>query len=227
MSVLDTISTALVIAPHPDDEILGCGGTIARLTAMGRRVEVVIVTTGMPPTYSADSVAATRAEAVQAHQQLGIAATHWLEFPAAGLDQVPKADLNAALSNAVAVAKPDALFLPFLGDVHVDHQIVFTAAMVAARPRTEQSPRLLLAYETLSETNWYAPGLTPTFAPDVYIDISQTLEAKLAAFGQFRSQVQEFPAERSPEALRALATLRGATVYRQAAEAFVLLRAIW
>ncbi|WP_426170234.1 PIG-L deacetylase family protein [Sandarakinorhabdus sp. DWP1-3-1] len=226
MSIVDRMQRVLVIAPHPDDEILGVGGTMARLAAAGRDVEVAIVTRGAPPRFSAADVARVAAEAATAHALVGVRRTHWLDFPAAALDQVPHADLNAAIGALVADVAPDTLFVPFIGDVHLDHQLVFNAAMVAARPRDGNCPQRVLAYETLSETNWYAPGITPTFAPNVHIGIADQLETKLAAFAAFASQVQAFPAERSPEALRALAMLRGATVGHAAAEAFMLIREV-
>jgi N-acetylglucosamine malate deacetylase 1 len=226
MAMLDQVQRALIIAPHPDDEILGCGGTIARLTAMGREVHVAIVTSGSPPRYEQASVEMVAAETRAAHALLGVAGTHYLEFPAAGLDQVPHADLNAALGNLVAKLAPDTLFLPFVGDVHLDHQLVFQSAMVAARPRGPDCPLRIYAYETLSETNWYAPYVTPGFCPNLFVDISGYSERKLEAFQLHRSQVQQFPNERSIEALRALAKLRGATVHRGAAEAFVIVREI-
>jgi N-acetylglucosamine malate deacetylase 1 len=224
--MLERIQRALVLAPHPDDEILGCGGTMARLIAMGREVHVVVVTSGKPPRYAAESVARVRAEAAAAHGRIGVTATHWLELPAAELDGVSHAVLNAAIGGVVAAVAPDTLFLPFVGDIHRDHQLVFESAMVAARPRAGAFPRRIYAYETLSETNWNAPYLTPAFVPNVFVDISGQLERKLEAFALFASQVQVAPSERSLGALRALATLRGATAHLAAAEAFVMVREI-
>lgn len=216
----------LVIAPHPDDEVLGCGGTMARLTSLGTRVEVAIVTEGKPPRYDCAAVERVRTEAAAAHVLLGIAATHYLDFPAAELDGVPHAELNLRIGALIDETMPDTLFVPFVGDIHLDHQLVFHSAMVAARPRRATYPRTILAYETLSETNWSAPYLEPAFVPSVYVDITSTLDRKLAAFAAYESQCCVFPNERSPEAIRALATLRGATVHRPAAEAFVLIREV-
>lgn len=224
MSALENVRRALVIAPHPDDEILGCGGTIARLCAAGVEVHVAIVTRGKPPRFDAAHVRRVEEEARAAHDFLGVARSHFLDFPAAGLDQVSHAEINGGIGRLVQEIDPDTLFLPFIGDVHVDHQLIFTSGMVAARPRASHYPRRVYAYETLSETNWYAPGVTPAFQPNMFVDISGFLPQKLEAFGLYRSQVQAFPNERSVEALRALAMLRGATVHREAAEAFVLLR---
>lgn len=216
-----------VVAPHPDDEILGCGGTIARAAAASAEIHVVIVTRGQPPLFDEAYVEQVKAEALAAHRHIGVSRTHFLDFPAAGLDRVPAAELNGAMARTLGSIAPDILFVPFVGDIHVDHQIVFTAAMVYARPRDRACPRHVLAYETLSETNWLAPGVTPGFLPNCYIDIGDTLDRKTEAFRKFTSQVKEAPDERSIEVIRALAVLRGATVYRDAAEAFVSLREIY
>lgn len=216
-----------VVAPHPDDEILGCGGTMARVAAAGAEVHVVVVTRGQPPLFDEELVRQIRVETLRAHEIIGVADTQFLDFPAAGLDQIRRSDLNRALSSALSRIEPDLLLIPFIGDIHLDHQIVFNAALVYARPRGNGGPACVLAYETLSETNWLAPGVTPAFIPNMFVDISETLDRKVAAFQAFQSQVKAHPDERSVESIRALATLRGATAYRYAAEAFVLVRQIY
>lgn len=226
MRGLDHMGRTLVIAPHPDDEILGCGGTMARLAAAGNWVGVAIVTRGTAPQFSEEFVRSVRAEAAAAHAMIGVADTRYLDLPAAALDTLPATRLNGALAQLVEDVAPDTLFLPFVGDIHTDHQLTFLAAMVASRPRNAAVPSRIYAYETLSETNWYAPGITPAFTPNMFIDITDTLEAKLGAFGCFKSQLRPFPDERSLEAIRALATMRGASMYRKAAEAFMLVREI-
>jgi LmbE family N-acetylglucosaminyl deacetylase len=223
---LASVDRAAIVAPHPDDEVLGCGGTIARLAASGARVDVIIMTRGVAPQFDTTQVEQVRREALIAHRELGVADTHFLDLPAAELDHLPAIEINRALGERLDRIAPEVLFVPFVGDIHRDHQITFEAALVWARPRSAAAPRLVLAYETLSETNWLAPGVTPGFLPNVHIDISEHLDTKLAAFARFASQVRPFPDERSPEAIRALAMLRGATVHRRAAEAFVAVRAI-
>jgi Uncharacterized proteins, LmbE homologs len=216
----------VVVAPHPDDEILGCGGTMARLIGEGHDVDVVVVTRGSPPMFDEILVNEIREETLEAHRRLGVTQTRFLDLPAARLDQIPASELNAALSEALAESRPDTLFIPFIGDVHADHQAVFTACLVHARPRSRSVPSRVYAYETLSETNWWAPGITPGFLPNVYMDISNTLQAKLDAFAVFKSQVKEAPDERSLVVIEALARVRGAVVFRPAAEAFMLVRQI-
>jgi N-acetylglucosamine malate deacetylase 1 len=226
MSLLFNARRIAVVAPHPDDEILGCGGTMARAAAVGAEVHVVVVTRGQPPLFEEGLVERIRQETLRAHAMIGVAATRFLDFPAAALDQVPRSDLNDALSSALSQIEPDLLLVPFIGDIHLDHQIVFNAALVHARPRSRAVPTCVLAYETLSETNWLAPGITPAFIPNVFVDISETIDVKLAAFSVFETQVKPSPDERSIEVIRALATMRGATVYRHAAEGFVLVRQV-
>lgn len=217
---------ALVVAPHPDDEVLGAGGTIARLASDGIEVHVVVVTRGFAPTFDEALDEETRREALVAHERLGVAGTTFLCFPAADLDSVPHRELNAGLADVVHSVRPELLFIPFNGDIHRDHQRVFLSALVAARPNGAPAPRTIYAYETLSETNWSAPYLTPSFVPTVYVDIATHLEAKVDAMRAYASQIKPFPHERSAEALRALAALRGSTVGCAAAEAFVLIRQV-
>lgn len=221
------IDRALVVAPHADDEVLGCGGTIARLVDGGAEAHVAVVTTGAEPKFAAALVEQVRAETKEAHRALGVACTHFLDFPAAELDRVAHGDLNRSLGELIAAVRPQLLLIPFNGDIHLDHQLVFTSSLVAARPNRPDYPTQIWAYETLSETNWHAPYLTPGFLPNVHVDIAATLGRKLAAMRCFRSQLRPFPSERSIEALEALARLRGASIHRHAAEAFVAVRQVF
>jgi LmbE family N-acetylglucosaminyl deacetylase len=221
---LESFGRTLVIAPHPDDEILGAGGTMARLARAGLEVVVAVVTTGQPPDFSEADVARVQGEAARAHALLGVRQTKWLGQPAAQLFDTPHSQLNAALRKVVQEINPTTLIIPFVGDIHADHQLTFLSAMVAARPHQAEFPATILAYETLSETNWNAPYLTPGFLPNVFIDVNETLTVKLEAMQMFASQLRPFPHERSVEALNALAMLRGASVHCRAAEAFVLVR---
>lgn len=224
--MLSGSGTVLVIAPHPDDEVLGTGGTIARLASEGRDVRVVVVTKGGPPLFTEDFIEQGRSEALEAHRILGVRDTVFLEgFPAALLDTIPQSTLNAGVLDAIDRIAPEFLFVPFPADLHVDHRRVAEAALVAARPNRRHGIRAVFAYEALSETNWSPPGTMP-FEPNVFIDIGRHLEAKCEAMACFASQLKPFPHERSLEAIRALAAARGATAGVHAAEAFVLIRAL-
>ena len=226
INVTEAFGKTLVIAPHPDDEVLGAGGTIARLADAGQDVHVAVVTSGQPPAYSQESVAQVRSEAKRAHDLLGVRETHWLDLPAAQLSETAHADLNAAIDGIVQQVAPDTLLVPFAGDIHIDHQLIFLSSMVAVRPTRPAYPKMILAYETLSETHWNAPYLTPGFLPNVFVEIEDWLSRKLDAMVAFSSQLRAAPHERSLEALRALATLRGANIHSPAAESFVLVRLV-
>jgi LmbE family N-acetylglucosaminyl deacetylase len=216
----------LIVAPHPDDEVLGVGGTIARHVAEGAEVHVAIVTKGYAPDFDAGHVEQVRREAKEAHALLGTAGLHFLDLPAAALDTVPHREINARLGAVVSRVIPEVLYIPFNGDLHRDHLETFLSILVAARPNRSQAPRTIYAYETLSETNWGASYLMPGFAPNVFNDITDHLETKIRAMEVYQSQIKPFPNERSVESLRALAALRGSTVGVRAAEAFVLIRQV-
>ena len=216
----------LVVAPHGDDEVLGAGGTIARFADEGARVTVVVLTGGFPPHFSAGEEDRIRQEAVLAHKLLNVKETVYLDFPAAALDTVEHRNLNRELGLVYQRVRPTLVLVPFFGDVHRDHQAAFQSAMVMCRPTGGHVPRSVLAYETISETNWNAPPITPGFQPNTFVDISNYLERKIAAFQAYASQVLPYPHERSIETMRALAIVRGTTVHLKAAEAFVALRNI-
>jgi len=215
----------LIIAPHPDDEVLGCGGVIAKLSAQKNDVYVGVITSGISQ-LSAQQIETEKKVATEANQLLGVKKTFFCDLPAAELDTIAHRKTNEAIVTLLRNTEPDILFVPFLGDIHLDHQHVFNSALVAARPIQKKYPKKIYAYETLSETNWNAAYLTPGFHPNVFFDISSYLDLKLRAFEIYKSEVKQFPHERSLETLKALATLRGSTVHLPAAEAFVLIREV-
>jgi N-acetylglucosamine malate deacetylase 1 len=219
-------TAVLVVAPHGDDEVLGAGGTIARFADEGAVVTVVVLTGGFPPDFPAGGEDHIREEAIRAHKILNVRETVYLDFPAAALDTVPHRDVNRELGKLYQRICPTYVFVPFMGDVHRDHQAAFQSAMVMCRPTGGHLPRSVLAYETISETNWNAPPVTPGFQPNTFVDISDYLERKIDAFQAYASQVKPYPHERSIETMRALAIMRGTTVHLRAAEAFVALRNI-
>jgi len=218
------MASVLVIAPHPDDEVLGVGGTMLRHVADGDAVHVVICTKGRPPRFSPDQVERVQAEARQAHLLIGVTGSHFLDLPAAQLDTLPGADVNGALADVVDRVNPDTVYIPHAGDVHRDHQIIFQAAMVGCRPVGEDFPKRILAYETVSETDWHAAPITPAFIPNVFADISNYIDRKLEACAVYASQIRPAPDHRSLEALRALSVMRGNTMSMRNAEAFMLIR---
>lgn len=216
----------LVIAPHPDDEIIGCGGVIANRIDQGHNAFVCVVTKGCEPLFHEDYVENGRAECRKADSFLGVKETIFLDFPAAMLEEVPRYKLNDAILGVVKRIKPEEVYIPHRGDMQLDHKMVVDAAMVALRPKYEHIVKRIYAYETLSETGWDIPNTVNEFVPTVYEEITGSLDRKLKAMEMFQSQIDEFPNARSIGAIKALAEFRGATVNKKAAEAFSLIREV-
>ena len=216
----------LVVAPHPDDEVLGCGGTIAKYADNGDDVYVAIVTKGCEPLFPADQVEAVRNECLKADRFLGVKETIFMDFPAAMIEAVSRYKFNEAFIQLVQKIKPDIVYIPHRGDMQLDHKMVVDAAMVALRPKYQHVVKKVYAYETLSETGWDVPNVTNEFIPNAYSDISEFLGKKLEAMEIYTTQLAAYPNARSLGAVKALAMYRGALVNMDAAEAFVTIREI-
>lgn len=219
----------LVVAPHCDDEILGCGGSMAKHIAAGRSVYVAIITNGhlgAPELFSREGTEQVRAEAKAAHLLLGVKETFFLDFPAPRLDTIPAYQLSLRLSDLIRRLRIDTLYIPHRGDIHKDHAITYQASLVAARPINDNPVKRIYAYETLSETEWAPPFGDDAFIPTVFEDISGFIAKKQEAFSCFSTQIKTFPHPRSLESIENLAKYRGATVSVSHAEAFMLIREI-
>ena len=216
----------LVIAPHPDDEVLGAGGTIAKRTAEGHSVFVCIVTKGYEPLFNKQMIEQGRNECQEADAYLGVKGTVFLDFPAAMLEDVPRYKLNDAILGVIRRVKPEEVYIPHRGDMQIDHKMVVDASMVALRPKYEHKVKRIYAYETLSETGWDVPNTVNEFIPTVYEDVTGTLDMKIHAMKMFQTQLAQFPNARSIEAIESLAKFRGSMVSVRAAEAFTLIREI-
>jgi len=220
------VSCVLVVAPHPDDEVLGCGGVIARHVARGDDVYVVIVSKGIADEFRPDVVEQARREAVLANKVLGTKHVFLLDFPAPRLDAVPTSSLADALRNVVVEVRAATVYLPHHGDIHGDHKAVYWATLVATRPNGGFFPGRLLCYETLSETEWGAPIPCDAFVPTVFVDVSPYLDVKLEAMKCYGSQLAPNLRARSLASIEALARVRGSTIGVTAAEAFALVREV-
>ena len=216
----------LILAPHPDDEVLGCGGLIRKKAEMGHQVYVLIATRGSAKRYSDERVTNVRKEALAAHTLLGVVETLFLDFPAPELDLVSKADMSSQIAEILKKLEIQELFLPHRGDIHHDHQAIFNAGLVAARPTGGNTVKMIYTYETLSETEWAAPFASDAFIPTYFVDVTAQFEYKLQAMEQFKSQLRPFPNSRSLEAISSLAKYRGCTVGFNKAEAFMVIRVI-
>lgn len=224
------MSKILVIAPHADDEVLGCGATMAKACAKGDEVFVLICTNasvGAPELFSAELIKQIRSEAVAAHRLIGIKETFFLDFPAPALDQHPRYKMSNEISAIIRKIGADTVYIPHRGDCHKDHAIIHECAMVACRPLANCTVKHVYAYETLSETEWGEPIAADFFIPVKYHTFSvDEFQKKLDAMSCFKSQLYPFPASRSLEAIEALAKYRGCTISAERAEAFEVLRDI-
>jgi len=220
----------LVLAPHPDDEILGCGGTIAKKIREGNRVWVGVLTNANitdPIKYTIEKRDNIRMEAKNAGNLLGIEEVLFADIPAIILDQYPAYKVIDAISKWIAAHKIDTIYLPHRGDIHNDHKVIFDAGMVASRPVGNYSVKEIYAYETLSETEWAHPFQNDAFIPNFFETLDESdFENKLKSMSCYKSQLRPFPNSRSLETIEALAKFRGSTVSVKRAEAFMLLRKI-
>lgn len=214
----------LVIAPHPDDEVLGCGGSIAAHSAAGDRVTALLLTRGDPAFFPPELIARSREELCQAHSILGVVENIFLDFPAPGLDGVGTHLIADSLKQVIERVRPAVIYTPFGGDLHADHKVTYIATLVAARPIGTHPVSRILCYETLSETEWGDTLTQNTFVPNVFRNISEHVETKVSAMACYKSQLREAPHPRQLETIRMLAYLRGTTCGFRAAEAFALIR---
>lgn len=216
----------LIVAPHPDDEVLGCGGIMKRMSNEGNHVYVLVVSKGSPKFYSDDKIDKVRGEALNAHKILGVKETFFFDFHAPFLDVVPVAEISNAINKLIKDLGIEELYLPHRGDIHNDHRQVFYAGLVAARPVGDYTVKNIYVYETLSETEWAPPFGDDAFIPTRFVNIEDYIDCKTEAMNCFKSQIKEFPNSRSIETIESLSKLRGSAVGFKAAEAFMVIRTI-
>jgi len=214
----------MLLLPHPDDEVLGTGGTLLRRKKEGATVAWLIVTIiTVEMGWSAEKIKQRADEIKRVTELFGFDSVFELNLPTTQLDQVPMSDLVTAISNIFKQFEPEEVFVPHPSDVHTDHRMVFDAVASCTKWFRYPSIQCVLAYETLSETD-FGLGAGQGFRPNVFVDIEPYLTDKLRAMDIYVSELGEFPFPRSHEAILALATLRGAASGFKAAEAFELLR---
>ncbi|TRZ68762.1 MAG: PIG-L family deacetylase [Comamonadaceae bacterium] len=220
-------NSVLVLAAHPDDEVLGCGGTIAKWVDAGARVHVAFLADGV---YSrqADAHAqqaellARRAAAQKACSILGTQSVSFGDFPDNRMDTIPLLDVTQAVEALIGIHQPDTVLTHHAGDVNIDHRRLHEAVVTACRPQQGHPVKTLLCFEVASSTEWQLPGSGPVFAPNWFVDISATLARKLEALDSYAGELRAWPHPRSLQGVEHLARWRGATVGVDAAEAFIL-----
>ena len=216
----------LVSAAHPDDEVLGCGGALARFSSEGAQVSILILASGLTSrlgfdkSREAELLGVHRERACKASRLLGAAEVNFCGFPDQKMDMLPLLDVTQAVEAEIRRVKPEIVFTHHGGDLNLDHTVAFRATMTATRPMAGACVKKLYAYEIPSSTEWAFRRFSPEFRPNVFFDIDQFLEKKIEAMQIYESEAREFPHPRSPDALRALAHRWGSCVGLLAVEAF-------
>ena len=219
----------LVVAPHPDDELLGCGGLLLKRGEQGAEIGWLIITAISETNGWPKEAEATRNQEIETVRTgLGIASENvfQLGFAPAGLDDVRRSDLVSRIAEVVGQFKPTEVLLPFPGDTHSDHLHAFEAAQACVKSFRSPSVRRVLCYETLSETNFGINPIQNAFRPNLFVDITPHLDRKVELLSTYVSEIADVPFPRSLSAIRALALLRGSQAGVEAAEAFMILKEI-
>ena len=218
----------LVIAPHPDDETLGCGGSLLKHKSNGDSLSWVVATRGHEPQWSAELLDQKEREISAVAAAYGFDKTFRLNLPTIKLDQVPFDEIIVSLRDALTESQPDCVYLNHAGDVHSDHRVLFEATMSVLKPfySGKYGLKRVLSYEVLSSTDAAPVNPARAFLPNVFTDVTEFLEKKLDIMGLYESELQPSPLPRALDSLRALARVRGATIGVEYAEAFMLVREV-
>jgi len=222
----------LVIAAHPDDEVLGCGGTMARLAKEGHHVYIAILGEGITSRFNQREHAdATQIGQLHGHsrkvaQLLGAKDVVLASLPDNRFDTVPLLEVAKVIEDLIKKYQPQVVYTQHGGDLNVDHVVTFRATLIATRPMADCTVRAVYAYPVASSSEWAFQQFSPAFAPNLYVDIGDTLEVKIQAMQLYESEARAFPHPRSPEALRAAALHWGSNVGVPAAEPFQVIREI-
>jgi N-acetylglucosamine malate deacetylase 1 len=217
----------IVIAAHPDDEVLGCGGTISKLVDNGATVYVAfmadgVLSRGTDNDLQQKELEVRRLAAQKACDILGAKVIFFGDSPDNRMDTVALLDIVKPIETLLRKYKPDTIFTHHSGDLNIDHRLTHQAVVTACRPQPAHCVKTLLTFEVPSSTEWQLQGTTPVFTPNWFEDISDTLERKLAALHAYEIELRDWPHPRSQKAVEHLARWRGATIGVDAAEAFML-----
>lgn len=222
------MSKVLIISPHPDDETLGCGGTLLKHKSLSDQVYWLIVTNvSAAGGFSHGAIAKRQTEIAAVAKEYRFDEVMKLDFPTARLDMLPMADIIRAVSAIIRKIAPGILYLPCRNDIHSDHRITFEAVMSAAKTFRCPSIKKVMAYETISETEFSPPLHDTLFVPNSFSDITEFLERKISIMKMYEDELHEHPFPRSVDNIKALATFRGATAGVKYAEAFMTLKEVW
>ncbi|WP_452221573.1 PIG-L deacetylase family protein [Lacinutrix salivirga] len=223
--MIDLFNKILVIAAHPDDEILGVGGTMSKLAKMGKEVDVLIFTDGSSTQYFDNSAILEDKfiEAKLANEAVGARLLNRLDFPDMRLDTVAHVDKNIALTKIISEGEYDTVFIQNGSDINKDHRELFESTVVACRPYPNQKVNHLLSYYVNSSTEWGNILLDNPFKPNVFIDIKDTISHKLDAMSHYKTELRDYPHPRSIDGINNSSKYFGNMIGVEHAEAFKLI----
>ncbi|MFC4991828.1 PIG-L deacetylase family protein [Rubritalea tangerina] len=219
----------LVVAAHADDEILGCGGTMAKHVSMGDKVGVLFMTDGVGARSDECDTCHVEGRESAAHQALEIIGAELLgqfAFPDNAMDQMARIEITQAIERVITEYQPTIIYTHHGGDLNVDHRRTLESVLTASRPQPGNGVCEIYSFEVASSTAWKGVSLTDGFLPNYYVNISDQLDVKMEALKAYEDEMRDFPHARSYEALEALALWRGSQVGLRAAEAFMVERKI-
>jgi LmbE family N-acetylglucosaminyl deacetylase len=218
----------LFISPHPDDETLGCGGTILKHKSTGDNIYWLIMTNiAIEDGYDEMRVNERQQEIEKVAGEYGFDDVYKLDFSTTKLDAIPMGRLVEAVSSVINKIKPDIIYVPNRNDVHSDHESTFNAVISSTKSFRNTSMKKIFMYEVISETE-FSPALQANaFVPNSFSDISKYMDKKISIMEIYKDEMREHPFPRSIVNIRALATFRGATAGVRYAEAFMVLKEIW
>ncbi|MDC1382746.1 PIG-L family deacetylase [Candidatus Puniceispirillum sp.] len=221
----------LVVVAHPDDEVLGCGGSIARWSVEGHLVHVLVLADGVAARFKnsegfGDELNKRKCCAEDAAETMGVKKLKMLQMPDNQMDTLPLLEVVKSIEREILSFEPSLVLTHHSGDVNIDHRVVHQAVLAACRPLPRRSVKELMFFEVLSSTEWNTPASSKVFSPNVFVDISDNLDTKCEALKRYDIECQNFPHPRSVDAVQHLARFRGTTIGVEAAEAFELGRLI-
>jgi LmbE family N-acetylglucosaminyl deacetylase len=217
----------LFISPHPDDETLGCGGTILKHEANGDKTFLLIMTNmSQEGGFNKSKIKNRQNEIKRVTGEYGFEKIFKLDFPTTRLDVIPKSQLIKSVSNVIKKVKPDIVYIPNGNDVHTDHKVTFDVMISSTKTFRCSFIKKILAYEVISETE-FSPSLSNAFIPNSFSDITKYFDKKISIMQIYKGEMDAHPFPRSVENIKALATFRGATADVKYAEAFMILKEIW
>jgi len=213
----------LIIAAHPDDEVLGCFGTVARLIKEGYEAYTLILSEGKTARGEEKNIDKLKTEMIKANQHIGIKEVFQKKFPDNSFDSIKLLNIVKEIEKVIKKIQPEIIFTHYEKDLNIDHQLTYKAVITATRPMVECKVKEIYSFEILSSTEWNYPL---SFSPDIYFDITDTLENKIKAMNCYKSELRDFPHPRSLKGIELNAHYWGMRVGKKAIEAFKVVRVI-